>query len=63
MSSKVRVTGRSLVVGNSDSGKELDSETSIPESWRNQSPSGPVEGHLKKMNPLSEIIRNNQRST
>lgn len=49
MSGKVRVPEKRLVVGNPNPGKELDSETSIPKAWRNQSPSGPVKGHLKKM--------------
>lgn len=62
MRSKVRVPGKSLVVGNLAPRKKLDSEISMPESWRNQSPSGPVEGYLKKMDLLSEIIRDNQRN-
>lgn len=49
MSSKVRVNGKSIVVGNPAAGKELDSETSLLETWGKQSPSGPMEGHLKKM--------------
>lgn len=63
MNNKVRVAGKSLVVRNPASGKELDGETCLPQTWRNQSPCASMEEHLKKMDLLSEIIRDNQRST
>lgn len=62
MRSKVRVLRKSLVVGNLAPRKNLDSETYIPEPWRNKSPSGPVERLLKKMDLLCKIIRDNQRN-
>lgn len=55
VSGKLRVPGKSLDVGNPNPGKEWDSETSIQRLG--ETSLYLVKGHLKTMDPLSEVIR------